>query len=257
MIEFHHVVNRGEVTAYYLNLTDVAGRTYGREHFPPDKTSLVIRDGRDRDIQAKMRGRNQIWGGLKKWFQLNDIRSGARIVVRFNPDERKDDQPVVHLIPDAGAPMAESREPGETVSAPAVEDAPSEFPISLERQLEDFLVRNLNMIEPGLMLFRDDDGAEGRQYVTDVGVIDLLCQRSGGNLLVIELKRGKTSDVAVGQLARYIGYVRKHLAGDRSVSGLILAHDRDESLSYAVIGSHDVSVRYFKLRLELVAEDEL
>ena len=54
-------------------------------------------------------------------------------------------------------------------------------------------------------------------------------------LVVVELKRGRPSDKVVGQVARYIGYVRTHLAKPgQAVEGLVIAHESDEALRYAV-----------------------
>jgi len=52
--------------------------------------------------------------------------------------------------------------------------------------------------------------------------------------LVVELKRNDTSDSVVGQVLRYMGWIRQHLAdpGDE-VHGLIIAREGDEALHYA------------------------
>jgi len=68
-------------------------------------------------------------------------------------------------------------------------DSNPELPLSLERQLEDFLAGNLGMLEDGLKIFRDEEKREGRQYPTDVGEIDLLCSRRTMKYLLFELKR--------------------------------------------------------------------
>jgi RecB family endonuclease NucS len=129
--------------------------------------------------------------------------------------------------------------------------------LRLERQLEDFLAANPTLLEPGLRLYRDEIGRLGQQYPTDVGVIDLLCVRPSGQLLVVELKRSRASDTVVGQISRYIGWIKKNLADNGDVAGLILSHERDEALKYAVYANPNLSLRYFRLKLELVDEDAL
>ena len=73
------------------------------------------------------------------------------------------------------------------------------------------------------------------EYPTDVGEIDLLARhRKQPRWLVVELKRGQTSDNTVGQILRYIGWIRRHLAKPKeSVEGLIIARSVDDNLRYA------------------------
>lgn len=54
-------------------------------------------------------------------------------------------------------------------------------------------------------IFSEDGEAVGRLYQTSAGPIDLLCIRKDRRrLLVKELKRGRASDVVVGQVLRYM-----------------------------------------------------
>lgn len=64
-----------------------------------------------------------------------------------------------------------------------------------------------------------------------VGRSDLIYTDESGSLVVIELKRGMASDQAVGQVLRYIGYVKENIASpDQKVHGWIIAGDYDEHL---------------------------
>lgn len=188
------------------------------------------------------------------------------MLVKYDKSETIEGCPVVHLEAQQSAvAVGEELSPEEKVRELALEEVrelalgeyASEIPLSLERQLEDFLAANLGLIEPGLKLYVDEDGQQGKQYPTDVGIMDLLCRRPNGDLLVIELKRARSSDQAVGQISRYIGWVKAHLAGEASVFGLVLVHERDDSLKYAVLANDKLALRYFKLKLELVSEQEL
>ena len=108
---------------------------------------------------------------------------------------------------------------------------------ALEEHLEEFMDANWASIDFGrpLRIWTDSDGEPGRQYATDVGVIDFLCEDNAANeLVVVELKRGKSSDRVVGQILRYMGWVREQLAGDRDVSGIIITHEYDHRVRYAV-----------------------
>jgi endonuclease len=92
----------------------------------------------------------------------------------------------------------------------------------LESHLRDFIATNLNNIKLhglALRLFQDSSGRDGVEYPTAVGPIDILAQDSNGDLVVFELKLSKGPDRAVGQALRYMGWVSKHLAGGKKVSG--------------------------------------
>lgn len=255
LTEFTHIVTAEEVRSGYLNLKDEQGVPRGDSFPAKHLTRLAIHDGKGRLTFAKKHHHNQIWGTLYKWFEHNSVQAGTRILVRHDPGEQTEGCPVIHLVTVEGPipPTLAAIQPGASVTA----DVASEIPVGLEKQLEDFLAVNLHLIESGLKLYVDEDGREGKQYPTDVGIIDLLCIRPSGGYLVIELKRGRTSDVAVGQISRYMGWVKENLATGHLIEGLILAHDRDDNLKYAVAANPAITVRYFKLKLELVSESDL
>lgn len=127
---------------------------------------------------------------------------------------------------------------------------------SLEAMLEDFIVNNLSSLEYNLALFKDDDGIEGRQYDTDVGIIDLLCIDESNNFVVVEIKKGRESDKVVGQISRYIGWVQKNLAkDDQKVRGIVVVHkptstyQKDDKLYYAVLSNPIIELRYYEIKL--------
>jgi hypothetical protein len=252
MLEFERTIGASEVSSGYLNLSDDTGRAYG-SYFPGEhRARIAVRDGAGRLTFAQKHHGNQLWGTLKNWFAENGVVAGTKVVVKFDPNERNDGLPVVHLIAaDTPAIIPESKPEAESTTYA------SEIPIRLEKQLEDFLASNPELMETGLTLYKDEDGRPGQQYPTDVGVIDLLCCRPSGEFVVVELKRSRVSDVVVGQTSRYMGWVKQHIAGDAPVAGLILSHERDESLKYAVVAHQNLTLKYYKVRLELVGEDEL
>lgn len=100
----------------------------------------------------------------------------------------------------------------------------AEFALSLERDLEDYLETNLQVIEPGLRPYREGE-IKGRQFGTDVSRIDLLGQDASGNFVIIELKAGEADRTVLGQILPYMGWVREHLAGGKAVRGVVVASD--------------------------------
>ena len=130
----------------------------------------------------------------------------------------------------------------------------------LEAHLEEFLVGNWKSIDWGrpLEIWNGPDGESGHQLVTSVGRLDFLCSdRLTDALIVVELKRGRPSDKVVGQVARYIGYVRTHLAKPgQPVEGLIIAHDADDPLCYAVAAFPGLQLMTYEVTFQLKAVEE-
>ena len=138
--------------------------------------------------------------------------------------------------------------------SPAATDEEMEF--ALEKYLEDFIVDNWDKIDFGekMNIFEDKDGNIGKQYYTeDAGYIDILATDKDGNYVVLELKKGRKSDEVVGQVLRYMGWVRRNLVKEKqTVRGLIVVRERDSKLEYALeeIGSK-VSVKIYQIDFRL------
>lgn len=117
-------------------------------------------------------------------------------------------------------------------------DAPDEaLAFGLEAQLRDFLAHNIRNIRVGgrsLRLYSDSSGRDGVEFPTAVGPIDILAVDDADHFVVFELKLDRGPDRALGQLARYMGWVRSHLSPSAEVSGVIVARTIDERLRYAV-----------------------
>ncbi len=125
----------------------------------------------------------------------------------------------------------------------------------LEKYLEEFIVANFDAIFDGrLVLFRDEQGkAVGRQYRVDVGIIDILAIESATNsIVVIELKKGRESDVVVGQILRYIGWVSENLCTkDQMVKGMIICEGADDRLYYAIKATQNIEAKYYQIDFKL------
>ena len=109
---------------------------------------------------------------------------------------------------------------------------------ALEKHLEDFLVTNWKNTSLGKQydIFEDEGEKVGQQYQTDTGQIDILAvSKNKKALLVVELKKGRASDVVVGQILRYMGYVKEILAEDgQEVRGVIIAMEDDQRIKRAL-----------------------
>ena len=93
------------------------------------------------------------------------------------------------------------------------------------------------------------------KYRTDeIGEIDLLARGKGAhNWLVVELKRDQSSDETVGQLLRYMGWVKSRLAvEDETVQGLVISATVDAPLTYALSCVQNVKVLVYKRKKDTV-----
>lgn len=135
---------------------------------------------------------------------------------------------------------------------PTVED-PAVF--ALEKHLEDFLVANWDATPLGTthQVFEVDGEKVGRQYPTDTGPIDILAiSRTGNELLIVELKRGRASDVVVGQIQRYMGYVHEELAEPgQTVRGVIIALEDDLRIRRALAVAPNIDFYRYEVKFNL------
>jgi hypothetical protein len=122
--------------------------------------------------------------------------------------------------------------------------------LSLERDMERTLLRNLAQLEQGLQLY-ERNGISGNQLDTGaVGRLDILAVDNNGSLVVVELKAGRADDRVCGQILRYIGWVKENLAGDRTVRGIVVANDFSEALRFAAKAMSGVSLKRYEVRFD-------
>lgn len=130
-----------------------------------------------------------------------------------------------------------------------VED-PSAF--ALEKHLEDFLIFNWAQTELSKKydLVTDEGVIVAQQYQSDTGPIDILAiSKDKKEYLVVELKKGRTSDVVVGQTLRYMGFVKNELAiNGESVRGVVIALEDDLRLRNAL--SMVPSIDFFRYQVD-------
>ncbi|BEP92031.1 hypothetical protein GmRootA79_04150 [Acidovorax sp. A79] len=144
-------------------------------------------------------------------------------------------------------------DPVLVASDPDVEDAAA---FAMEKHLEDFLVRNWAQTELGkdYDIYAEDGEPVGQQYPTDTGPMDLLAvKKDKSELLVVELKRGKASDVVVGQVLRYMGFVKEDLAEpNQAVRGVIIALEDDLRIRRALAVTPTIQFFRYQISFKLV-----
>ena len=133
----------------------------------------------------------------------------------------------------------------------------------LEKYLQDFIVANFRHIfKDQLQIYEiEGEGSVGQQFHTsdpDVGIIDVLAQDLHTNdFVVIELKKGRESDKVVGQIIRYMGWVKEKLCSEgQEVYGIIICKDYDERLRLALKVVKNVSVKCYRVDFKLLDQQE-
>lgn len=141
-------------------------------------------------------------------------------------------------------------------SSPEVVGERSSF--MFERHLEDFLVANWNRTHLGekYKIYEVDGERVGRQYPTETGPLDILAiSNDESEFLVVELKRDRASDEVVGQILRYMGWVKKNLCSDdQKVSGCIVALRGDPRLENALHTLDNISFIRYEVDFRLIEE---
>jgi hypothetical protein len=125
----------------------------------------------------------------------------------------------------------------------------SEF--AYERDLQNFLAKNLSLISPNLSLY-EEEGISGVEFPVGNRRIDILAVDDNLDYVVIELKVSKGYDRVVGQLLRYISWIRKyHAEPNQNVRGVIVAREISEDLLLACSETRNIELYEYGLSINL------
>ena len=126
----------------------------------------------------------------------------------------------------------------------------------MEKYLEEFLVANWGKTELGKKydIFTDDGEVIGEQYQTDTGPIDILAiSKDRKTVLVVELKRGQASDKVVGQIQRYMGYIKDEVLEEgQNLKGLIIGLKPDQGLMRALSMCPNIEFCRYEVDFKLI-----
>jgi len=128
--------------------------------------------------------------------------------------------------------------------------ASSEF--AYERDLRDYLAKNLHIISPDLTLY-EEEGVRGVEFPVGGRYVDILARDSEG-YVVIELKVSKGYDRVVGQLLRYVNWIKQnHAEEGQRVRGIIVAKQIGEDLSLACSEIPNVELYEYELSVTVTS----
>ena len=163
---------------------------------------------------------------------------------RFRLYQPTSDPPPITRASIAEAASEPARPTGESL-------VPESSEFAYERDLRNFLSKNLHQLEPGLEIY-EDEGINGIEFPAGGRFIDILAVDQAKNYVVIELKVSRGYDRVVGQLLRYMAWIEQHHAEPAErVRGIIVAKDISEDLRLACSRVRDVSLFEYELAVKL------
>jgi len=125
----------------------------------------------------------------------------------------------------------------------------SEF--AYERDLQHFLSKNLSLIKSDLRLY-EEEGITGIEFPVGNRFIDILALDKDNNYVVIELKVSRGYDRVVGQILRYMGWIRKNQTeSGQHVRGIIVAREISDDLLLACSTVDSIDLYEYQLSVSV------
>ncbi len=166
-------------------------------------------------------------------------------------DPEKDSAPryKADLEADSAGNIAET---GDTAEETTEEGDLGSRKFAFERDLQYYLAQNLGLLEPGLKLYEDEDGVfNGIEFPAGQRRIDILAVGADDAYVVIETKVSRAYDRVVGQILRYMGWVKENLAGEAPVRGIIVASEISEDLILATSSIVNIQLVEYEISFSL------
>ncbi|PVW13166.1 endonuclease NucS domain-containing protein [Marixanthomonas spongiae] len=122
---------------------------------------------------------------------------------------------------------------------------------SYERDLKNSMVSQIAELFPEYKIFGNQN--EGVEYLIEGKRIDILLEKSDGELLAVELKSGVANFKVFGQLSMYLGLLMERFP-EREIKGCIVAGEIDLTLKSATKTTNLISLKTYRMKLELQDE---
>src|SRR5262245_25002444 len=128
------------------------------------------------------------------------------------------------------------------------DDAGSEF--AYERDLQNYLAKNLHRIEPGLRLYEEEE-ISGLEFPAGGRYIDILAVDAQGSYIVVELKVSRGYDRVIGQLLRYMSWVEQNMETTKPVRVIIVAKEITDDVKLAASRIAGVQLIEYEIEFKL------
>ncbi len=224
-----------------LSMSLVPGQTFSREqaiqwfatHYPNVKQGTVAAHliRLSTNVQSRLQYSPKSDGSDDKFFKIDSAH--FRLY-----EHGRDPTPISELTP---PDIEEAQDMGPQASSES----------AYEHDLRDYLARNLHILEPSLRLY-SDEGIAGVEFPAGGRFIDILAIDKSGSYVVIELKVSKGYDRVIGQLLRYVSWIKKnHAESGQAVRGMIIAKQIGEDLRLACSELPSVSLYEYALAVSV------
>lgn len=116
----------------------------------------------------------------------------------------------------------------------------------LENGIEEAVKANLSQLQ---LRLAEEEIQQQCDLGIGIGRTDLICRDKDDNFVVLELKVVHSSDVVIGQILRYMGYIMETWASKegKEVKGIVLSPSYDEQLRLA---ANAAKIKVLRLRIQ-------
>jgi len=154
-------------------------------------------------------------------------------------------------ISNTGEPSTSKGSSADTIEDSSISDSEAASEFAYESDLKNFLAKHLSVLEPDLRLY-EEEGITGIEFPAGGRFIDILAVDGSNYFVVIELKVSRGYDRVVGQLLRYMGWVKSNLAdSNQGVRGIIVARQITEDLMLACQPLPNVALYEYELSISV------
>ena len=119
-----------------------------------------------------------------------------------------------------------------------------------EADLRDYLAKNLNVIESGLTLYKDEKGKPAVEYPVGSKRIDILAIDKNKTPVIIELKVKRGYERVIGQCQYYKNKIKELFKTNR-VRVIIIAREITEYLQIGTMDMSEYELFEYKLNVKL------
>lgn len=118
-------------------------------------------------------------------------------------------------------------------------------------QLRNHIVNNLDILESDLQLYVDVFGNDGVLYPTEFGTVDIIAVDKHGTFILVMIMTNQNPDLYCGQLLKYRNWVKRHLAGGKSIRCYLIGSTINEQVRYSLADFDDIELREYEVHIKL------